>query len=144
MRFVTFTRKNERRLGLMSPQDQILDLAEINRRYLKNGNASCLTSMQAFIEGGSKAFHIARQAEKYVSAKNIEDQKKLFAAGALLKSNQVKIVAPIPVPRKNVVMLGVNYREHVDEGAKARSLEIKYPDYFLPSLPPASSGSLAK
>src|SRR5918992_446881 len=98
MRFVTFTRKNEQRIGLMGPQDQILDLSEINRRYLKTGNASYLTSMQAFIEGGSKAFQIARQAEKYLAAKNIETQKKLAAAGALLRSNQVKIIAPIPVP----------------------------------------------
>src|SRR5688572_3433247 len=122
MRFVTFTRKNEQKIGLVGQQDQVLDLAEINRRYLKNGNASYLTSMQAFIEGGSKAFQVARQAEKYVAGKNIEDQKKLIAAGALLRSNQIKVISPIPVPKKNVVMLGVNYREHVDEGAKARSL----------------------
>src|SRR5918994_5302500 len=99
MRFVTFARKNEQRIGLMGQQDQILDLAEINRRYLKNGSASYLTSMQAFIEGGSKAFQVARQAEKYVASKT-EDQKKLTAAGALLRSNQVKIIAPIPVPKK--------------------------------------------
>jgi 2-keto-4-pentenoate hydratase/2-oxohepta-3-ene-1,7-dioic acid hydratase in catechol pathway len=139
MRFVTFTRKNEQRIGLMGRQDQVLDLAEINRRYLKNGNASYLTSMQAFIEGGSKAFQVARQAEKYVAAKNIEDQKKLTAAGALLRSNQIKIIAPIPVPKKNVVMLGVNYREHVDEGAKARSLDIKYPDYPVFFTKPSTS-----
>jgi 2-keto-4-pentenoate hydratase/2-oxohepta-3-ene-1,7-dioic acid hydratase in catechol pathway len=139
MRFVTFTRKNEQRIGLMGQQDQILDLVEINRRYLKNGNASYLTSMQAFIEGGSKAFQVARQAEKYVASKNIEAQKKLTAAGALLRSNQVKIIAPIPVPKKNVVMLGVNYREHVDEGAKARSLDIKYPDYPVFFTKPSTS-----
>jgi 2-keto-4-pentenoate hydratase/2-oxohepta-3-ene-1,7-dioic acid hydratase in catechol pathway len=139
MRFVTFTRKNEQRIGLMGQQDQILDLAEINRRYLKNGNASYLASMQAFIEGGSKAFQVARQAEKYVASKKIEDQKKLTAAGALLRSNQVRIIAPIPMPKKNVVMLGVNYREHVDEGAKARSLDIKYPDYPVFFTKPSTS-----
>ena len=35
MRFVTFSRKNQQRLGLMGPQEQIIDLAEVNRRYLK-------------------------------------------------------------------------------------------------------------
>ena len=139
MRFVTFTRKNERRIGLMGPQDQIIDLAEINRRFLKNGNASYLTSMQAFIEGGSRAIQVARQAEKYVTAKNIADQKKLVAVGALLRPNQAKIIAPIPVPKKNVVMLGINYREHVDEGARARSLDIKYPDYPVFFTKPATS-----
>jgi 2-keto-4-pentenoate hydratase/2-oxohepta-3-ene-1,7-dioic acid hydratase in catechol pathway len=139
MRFVTFTRKNEQRLGLMGPQDHIIDLAEVNRRFLKNGNASYLTSMQAFIEGGSKAIQVARQAEKYVTAKNIADQKKLVAVGALLRSNQARIIAPVPVPKKNVVMLGINYREHVDEGARARSLDIKYPDYPVFFTKPATS-----
>jgi 2-keto-4-pentenoate hydratase/2-oxohepta-3-ene-1,7-dioic acid hydratase in catechol pathway len=139
MRFVTFTRKNEQRLGLMGLQDQIIDLAEVNRRFLKNGNASYLTSMQAFIEGGSKAIQVARQAEKYVTAKNIADQKKLVAVGALLRPNQAKIIAPVPVPKKNVVMLGINYREHVDEGARARSLDIKYPDYPVFFTKPATS-----
>jgi 2-keto-4-pentenoate hydratase/2-oxohepta-3-ene-1,7-dioic acid hydratase in catechol pathway len=139
MRFVTFTRKNEQRFGLMGPQDQIIDLAEVNRRFLKNGNASYLTTMQAFIEGGSKAIQVARQAEKYVTAKNIADQKKLVAVGALLRPNQARIIAPVPVPKKNVVMLGINYREHVDEGARARSLDIKYPDYPVFFTKPATS-----
>ena len=55
MRLVTFTRKNQQRVGLMGPQDQIIDFAEVNRRYLKGGNAPFLTSMQAFIEAGGKA-----------------------------------------------------------------------------------------
>ena len=146
MRFVTFIRKNEQRIGLMGPQDQIIDLAEVNRRFLKNRDASYLTSMQAFIEGGSKAIQVARQADKYVAAKNIMDQKKLAAVGALLRPNQARIIAPIPTPKKNVVMLGINYREHVDEGARARSLEIKYPDYPVFFTKPSTSliGQLGK
>ncbi|MGZ8495033.1 MAG: hypothetical protein ACXWWP_03950, partial [Candidatus Binatia bacterium] len=66
MRLVTFTRKNQQRVGLMGPQDQIIDLAEVNRRYLKGGNAPFLTSMQAFIEAGDKAMQVARKAGKYV------------------------------------------------------------------------------
>ncbi len=129
MRFVTFARKNQQRVGLMGPQEQIIDLAEVNRRYLKGGNPPFLASLQAFIEGGAKALQAARKAEKYVASKNGDDQKKLIAAGALLKPNQAKLIAPIPSPRKNVVMLGINYREHVDEGARAREMEIKYPEW---------------
>ena len=146
MRFVTFTRKNEQRVGLMEPNDQVIDLAEVNRRYLKGGNQPFLASMQAFIEAGNKAVQVARQAQKYVAGKNPDEQKKLVAAGALLKANQVKLIAPIPEPKKNVVMLGVNYREHVDEGAKARSLEIKYPEHPVFFTKPATSviGHLGK
>ncbi|MEX0803340.1 MAG: fumarylacetoacetate hydrolase family protein [Candidatus Binatia bacterium] len=146
MRLVTFTRKNQQRIGVMGAQDEIIDLAEINRRYLKGGNAPFLNSMQAFIEAGSKALQVARKAEKYVGAKNLTDRKKLSGAGALLKLNQAKLMAPIPWPKKNVVMLGINYREHVEEGAKARSLEIKYPDYPVFFTKPATSviGHLGK
>src|SRR5918996_4021871 len=139
MRFVTFSRKNQQRVGLMGPQEQIIDIAEVNRRYLKGGNAPFLASMQAFIEGGAKALQAARKAEKYVASKSADDQRKLIAANALLKPNQAKLIAPIPAPKKNVVMLGINYREHVDEGAKARSLEIKYPEWPVFFTKPATS-----
>ena len=130
----------------MGPHDQIIDLAEVNRRYLKGGNPPFLGSMQGFIEGGAKALQAARKAEKYVAGKTDEEQKRLAAAGTLVKLNQVKLNSPIPQPRKNVVMLGVNYREHVDEGAKARSLEIKYPEYPVFFTKPATSviGHLGK
>jgi 2-keto-4-pentenoate hydratase/2-oxohepta-3-ene-1,7-dioic acid hydratase in catechol pathway len=139
MRFVTFARKNQQRLGLVGPDDQVIDLAEINRRYLRGGNPPYLSSIQAFIEGGTKALQAAKKAEKYVAGKAAEEQKKLARAGALLKSSQVNLVAPIPWPRKNVVMLGINYREHVDEGARARSLEIKYPEWPVYFTKPATS-----
>jgi 2-keto-4-pentenoate hydratase/2-oxohepta-3-ene-1,7-dioic acid hydratase in catechol pathway len=139
MRFVTFLRKNERRLGLMGPQEHIIDLAELNRRYLKGGSLPFLTSMQDFIEAGAKATQVARKAEKYVAGKNADEVKKLVSTGALVKPNQAKIIAPIPQPKKNCVMLGINYREHVDEGARARSLEIKYPEWPVFFTKPATS-----
>jgi 2-keto-4-pentenoate hydratase/2-oxohepta-3-ene-1,7-dioic acid hydratase in catechol pathway len=139
MRLVTFAHKNQQRLGVMGPRDQVIDLAETNRRYLKGGNPPYLASMQAFIEAGGKAVQTAKKAEKYVASKSVDEQKKLARAGALLKSSQARPVAPIPWPRKNVVMLGVNYREHVDEGAKARSLEIKYPEWPVFFTKPATS-----
>src|ERR1043166_2262966 len=139
MRFVTFLHKNEQRLGLMGPQEQIIDLAEVNRRYLKEGSLPFLTGMQGFIEAGPKALQVARKAEKYVTGKNADDVKKLVSVGALVKSNQAKLISPIPRPKKNCVMLGINYREHVDEGARARSLEIKYPEWPVFFTKPATS-----
>lgn len=145
MRFVTFLRQNQQRLGLMGPEGYIIDLAEANRRYLKGGNAPFLTTMQSFIETGGKALAAARKVEKYVTGKP-DEQKKLLAAGALVKAPQARLLAPIPSPRKNVVMLGINYREHVDEGARARQMEIKYPEWPVFFTKPATSviGHMAK
>jgi len=139
MRFVTFARKNQQRIGLMDKEDQIIDLAEINRRYLRGGNPPYLASMQAFIEAGGKALQVAKKTAKYVTGKDPEERKKLARAGALLKLSQAKLLAPIPWPRKNAIMLGINYREHVDEGARARSLEIKYPEWPVFFTKPATS-----
>jgi 2-keto-4-pentenoate hydratase/2-oxohepta-3-ene-1,7-dioic acid hydratase in catechol pathway len=146
MRLVTFARKNQQRVGLMGQQEQIIDLAEVNRRYLKGGNPPFLASMQAFIEGGAKAVQVGRKAEKYVAGKTADEQRKLVTVGALVKPNQARVIAPIPWPRKNVVMLGINYREHVDEGARARELEIKYPEWPVYFTKPATSviGHLGK
>ena len=47
MRFVTFTRKGKQRLGMMATGDQVIDLAEINRRYLKGGSPDFLANMQS-------------------------------------------------------------------------------------------------
>lgn len=139
MRLVTFSRKNQQRVGLMGPQEQIIDLAEVNRRYLKGGSAPYLESMQAFIEGGAKALQAARKAEKYVAAKTDDQHKKLISVGALVKASQAKLISPIPQPRKNCVMLGINYREHVDEGARAREIEIKYPEWPVYFTKPSTS-----
>ncbi len=146
MRFVTFVRKNQSRVGLIGPADHVIDLAELNRRYLKAGSAPYLNSMQAFIEAGGKALSVAKKAARYVAGKDDEGLRKLRQAGALLKLNQVKIVSPIPWPRKNVVLLGVNYKEHIEEGARARSIELKYPEAPVFFTKPATSviGHLGK
>jgi 2-keto-4-pentenoate hydratase/2-oxohepta-3-ene-1,7-dioic acid hydratase in catechol pathway len=139
MRFVTFARKNQQRVGLMGPNDYVIDLAEINRRYLKGGSPSYLSSMQAFIEGGGKALNVAKKAAKYIAKQDIDGLKRLSRAGALLKLNQIKLLSPIPWPRKNVILLGINYKEHIEEGARARSIELKYPEAPVFFTKPATS-----
>jgi 2-keto-4-pentenoate hydratase/2-oxohepta-3-ene-1,7-dioic acid hydratase in catechol pathway len=124
MRFLTFVRKGENRLGLMGPDEQVIDVAELNRRYLK---------------AGAKALGLAKKAAKYVAGKDEEERKKLRQAGALAKLSQVKILSPIPWPRKNVVLLGVNYKEHIEEGARARDIELKYPEAPVFFTKPATS-----
>jgi 2-keto-4-pentenoate hydratase/2-oxohepta-3-ene-1,7-dioic acid hydratase in catechol pathway len=146
MRLITFVKNNQSRLGLIGPADHVIDLAELNRRYLKAGAAPYLNGMQAFIEAGGKALGLAKKAAKYVAGKDEDGLKKLRQGGALLKLSQVKIVSPIPQPRKNVILLGVNYKEHIEEGARARSIELKYPEAPVFFTKPATAviGHLGK
>ena len=39
----------------------------------------------------------------------------------------VKLLAPIPWPRKNVFCVGRNYKEHIIEGARARGVPVSFP-----------------
>ncbi|MGH7829689.1 MAG: fumarylacetoacetate hydrolase family protein, partial [Candidatus Binatia bacterium] len=87
----------------------------------------------------AKALNAARKAAKYVAGKDPEGLKRLGRAGALLKLSRTKILAPIPWPRKNVILLGVNYKEHIEEGARARSVELKYPEAPVFFTKPATS-----
>src|ERR1044072_4405148 len=103
MRLVTFSRKNQQRLGLMGPQEQIIDLAEVNRRYLKGGSAPFLSSMQTFIEAGAKGLQVARKAEKYLAGRGRGEDVDGGAVGGLVGPARAKILPLFPEPRKNCV-----------------------------------------
>jgi 2-keto-4-pentenoate hydratase/2-oxohepta-3-ene-1,7-dioic acid hydratase in catechol pathway len=66
-----------------------------------------------------------------LSLKGLSEAKKAVKAAEgskyLVPLKKVKLMAPIPRPRKNIVCLGLNYAEHVKEGSKAGA---------APSLPP--------
>ncbi len=146
MRFITFARKNENHLGLLVDGEQIIDLAEVNRRYLKGGSPPYMASMQAFIEGGAKALSVAKKAVRYIEKQGPDGLKRLSKVGVLLKFDRTRILSPIPWPRKNVILLGINYQEHIAEGARARAIELKIPEAPVYFTKPATSviGHLGK
>jgi 2-keto-4-pentenoate hydratase/2-oxohepta-3-ene-1,7-dioic acid hydratase in catechol pathway len=58
-------------------------------------------------------------------------------AGLALSS--VQLLAPIPVPAKNIFCVGRNYKLHIEEGARARGVPVDYPkvpEFF--SKPPTT------
>ena len=128
MRFVTYSFRSKTQLGMMIDEDQIIDLQAVSKRYLPGSTASYLDSMQAFIEAGAKAVTTARKAAKYVEGLDSKGIRRLAQAGLLVKRNRTRLLSPIPVPRKNVICLGVNYQEHIDEGVRARGVQLNTPE----------------
>lgn len=63
-------------------------------------------------------------------------------ARARLSPHEVNLIAPIPRPAKNVFCVGRNYKEHIDEGHRARGTEISYPKapQFFTKAPTAVAG----
>lgn len=95
-----------------------------------NGGAPDLGSMLDLIAGGEEALDAVRAL--VAEAEAGQHAEAILPAGATL-------MAPIPVPRKNVFCVGRNYAEHIAEGERAQNQKIgvtEYPVFF--TKPPTS------
>jgi 2-keto-4-pentenoate hydratase/2-oxohepta-3-ene-1,7-dioic acid hydratase in catechol pathway len=69
------------------------------------------------------------------AVKAAEGKAKAGKTDGLLRLKDLRLAAPIPRTRKNIVCLGLNYAEHVKEGGKERDLP-PHPIFF--TKPPTS------
>jgi len=111
MKFVTFRQGNRTAAGLLIDGDRVLDLSEG-----VPGLAGAKSALDVVL-AGEAGLAAAREAGKRANA------------GNTLALSAVKLVAPIPHPRKNVFCVGRNYLEHVAEGHRARGTELKLPEF---------------
>lgn len=103
MRLVTYEDATGRHVGAVVEGDRVVSLDAV------------ATDMIALIELGDAGLEQARQAAQ-------------SGAGGARPLSEVTLLAPIPRPRKNVFCVGLNYADHVAEGAKARGQEVKLPE----------------
>lgn len=108
MRLVTFKSDRGPRLGAVAG-DRVIDLAEASQGSLPS-------DMVQLIQAGPTALDAARAA--------IE---RGGSAGVAL--GDVTLLAPIPRPRRNVFCLGMNYRDHAAEIARAAGQEPTMPEH---------------
>ena len=107
MKLLTFALPSDgdHRLGLLSADNRVLDLksaAERTRLRLPFDPGSMLSLIEAGEAGLAAVADLARQA------------------GNPLALTDIRVLAPIPRPRKNVFCVGWNYPEHFQEGEKFR------------------------
>jgi len=101
MKFVTFERAGAHAVGLWLEGKGVLDLrlaAELA------GESLDVADMIGFIAAGPAALAVAKKLETNPPA------------DAVYPASEVKLLAPIPRPAKNVFCVGRNYMEHVHEG----------------------------
>lgn len=100
MRLVTYRDERGVRVGALR-EDRVVELA--------------FADMLALIESGAEGLAQARAA--------------LAGAAGGVPVAAVRLLAPIPRPRQNVICLGMNYVAHAIESARARGREPKLPEH---------------
>jgi len=118
MKLVSFRRDQHIAAGLLVDSN-ILDLGAAGKACDESAD---LSSMLAIIRGGRAALSACRRLEERARA----EPNRLSAA--LVPASSTTLVAPIPVPVRNIFCVGRNYLDHVREGAAARNLNIPVPE----------------
>ena len=111
MKLVTFRQGNRTAAGLVIDGDRVLDLSE--------GVPG--------LAGAKSVLEVVLAGEAVLAA--VPEAGKRANAGNTLALSALKLLAPIPHPRKNVFCVGRNYVEHVAEGYRARGTEMKLPEF---------------
>jgi 2-keto-4-pentenoate hydratase/2-oxohepta-3-ene-1,7-dioic acid hydratase in catechol pathway len=106
----------------------VLDVA---RAAQADAGGAVPATMLELIQAGSGAWNRARET---VAAK--ASQTGSLPGDAARPLSNVKLLAPIPRPTKNVFCLGVNYREHLEESNRTanRSLAPTVPVFFTKAV----------
>lgn len=108
MKLVTYRRHVEAAARLGAIVDgRVVDLAKLGAA----GGVELPSTMLAFIDLGPDAVAVASQM--------LADAGERFPLGSALPLADVKLLAPIPRPRKNIFGIGLNYTEHVAESAQS-------------------------
>ena len=114
MKLLTFCYRDTTLTGLLT-SDGVLDLAAAAKSA---GESVDLSSMLAIIRGGESTLSACKRLEERAGR----------GGDALLPLAQIRKLAPIPKPARNVFCVGRNYVDHVKEGASAMNKEVKLPE----------------
>ncbi len=126
MKLLSFQVEGETRLGLLV-KNRIIDVDKAHY-HLFGVHLPC--DMNSFLEKGEDAMARAKVLE---AASQTRWKTLCSVTGIAFSAKDVKILAPIPRTRKNIICLAVNYYEHADETGIDKP---RYPVFF--TKPPTS------
>jgi 2-keto-4-pentenoate hydratase/2-oxohepta-3-ene-1,7-dioic acid hydratase in catechol pathway len=115
MKLVTFQGGRGPRAGVVLEDGRLLCLATA---AAKAGETFDASSVLAIVQAGPAVLE---------TIKALAARSQDFAEG-IVTTEQVKLLAPIPRPARNVFCVGLNYVDHVAEGHRARQTEMKLPE----------------
>jgi 2-keto-4-pentenoate hydratase/2-oxohepta-3-ene-1,7-dioic acid hydratase in catechol pathway len=115
MRLATYSAGGAPCVGVVLEDGSVLDGAAALR--LSGGDPAPLADMIATIEAWDRVGPVLAKAAAAPPA------------GAVVAKERVRLLAPIPRPRKNVFCVGRNYLDHVAEGDRAAGRETSVPEH---------------
>ncbi len=145
MRIGTYRRDGSPRVGF-AINDSILDVVEVCHLVQKDvpdalslAKAVEFGGVLSLLEGGEVLLDTARQVAK--EGKNLvkDSEGNLFGKVAF-RTQEVSIMAPIPRPKKNIVCLGLNYRDHYEETLGKKGVPLPSVPVFFTKAPTAVVG----
>jgi len=127
MKLLSFEIGGQQRLGLMKDENIIIDV----QLWGKNLGSDFPSSMLDLIDRGEDFWGQLTGKAENLSEGQLEDATHTL--------DEVKILAPIPRPRKNIFGIGLNYTEHVAESARALDTSNQLPKQcIIFSKPPTT------
>jgi len=137
MKYATFSLSHDpsHRLGVVVA-DRVTELRALVGPQWK-GKGPLPSSMLELIDAGPQVW-------KRIESLAKESQRREPSPEGSYLLKKVRLHAPIPRPRKNIVCLGLNYLSHLRETAQARGREAKIPEVpvFFTKAPTAVNGPL--
>jgi 2-keto-4-pentenoate hydratase/2-oxohepta-3-ene-1,7-dioic acid hydratase in catechol pathway len=124
MRLLTYDRAGGPHLGLLL-DDRIVDVEDAGREV----GISLPDDMLSFIEAGSASLRDAARLIESLAA----DPAALAASSRPVA--EITLLAPIPLPRRNIVCVGLNYAEHASESRITTGIP-EHPVFF--TKPPST------
>lgn len=113
MKFITFLTKDEQEhVGVIKESGEVIDITVLGREHLY------FNSVLDIILGGKEAMDVLGGLLKTVAEESI------------VKKEEIKILAPIPVPMRNIYCVGLNYAKHTEEFSKGKGETIEHPIIF--------------
>lgn len=127
MKLATFTHKDSTpKIGILN-NDTILDLETFGHKHNENFPKTMLDLIDLGLD------EVKRIAEI------IKTSSENAIASSSIPMSEVKLLAPIPKPRKNIIGIGLNYTEHVAESARTLDTTGKLPQKpIIFSKPPTA------
>jgi len=123
MIFVRFVHEGRARLGLLDG-DEVIDLARAGG--IEKGVPD--DDLLAVIRDADTVLPVLRKIVGAVMEMTGKEREAF-----VLRWQEVRPLAPIPRPAKNIFCVGRNYTEHVEEGYRARGMAVnlpKHPQFF--------------